>query len=243
MKSIIKRILREILLFCQIPLTRNMRYDILTKKILKRTLQSDSSCVDVGAHKGEVLRTILQFAPQGKHFAFEPIPSLYERLNHKMGTQVRVFPFALSNQEGRTTFHLVKDDPAYSGLRRRLYKSENTQVEEIEVEVKRMDDLLAARTQAIHLMKIDVEGGELDVLRGAKSILETDGPLLIFECGKGATEFYNNTPEMVFDFLKEKGYRIYSLTHFLKEQKPFDSSQFLAAFHSGSDYYFIASKA
>jgi FkbM family methyltransferase len=243
MKSILKRIVREILLYCQIPLTRNLRYDILTKKILKRTLHSGSSCVDVGAHKGEVLQTILQFAPQGKHFAFEPIPSLYERLKHKMGNHVRVYPYALSNQEGLTTFHLVKDDPAYSGLRRRLYKSENTEVEEIEVEVKRMDDLLASRNQPIHLMKIDVEGGELDVLRGSKSILETDGPLLIFECGKGATEYYNNTPEMVFDFLAETGYRIFTLTHYLHGQEPFDSAQFLAAFHSGSDYYFIASKA
>jgi FkbM family methyltransferase len=243
MKSSIKRILRELLLFCQLPLTRNIRYDILTKRILKRNLLRDSSCVDVGAHKGEVLQIILQLAPQGTHYAFEPIPSLFERLNRKMGSYVRVFPYALSNQEGRTTFHLVKDDPAYSGLRKRLYRSEKTQVEEIEVDVKRMDNLLAARTQPIDLMKIDVEGGELDVLRGAESILETDGPLLIFECGKGATEFYNNTPEMVFEFLANKRYRIFTLSHYLNGQKPFESDQFLAAFHSGSDYYFIAAKA
>jgi FkbM family methyltransferase len=240
MKGVIKDILRKFFISCRIPITRNIRYDILTQQILQSVLKSNSSCVDVGAHKGEMLALIRKYAPQGRHFAFEPIPAMFAQLQQTVSSDVKVFPFALSNYNGKTTFHLVKDEPAYSGIKRREYKTANPIVEVIEVEVMRMDDVLQKREVSIDLIKIDVEGGELDVMRGAESILKKDRPVLVFECGKGASEFYNNSPEMVFDFLHQLSYSIYLLDAFLAGGSAFERDQFVDAFHQGSDYYFIA---
>ena len=146
---------------------------------MKKVIQKDSNCIDIGCHKGEILQFILKLAPQGKHFAFEPIPYLYDQLNVKFKNQATIFPFALSDKNGQTTFNLVKNAPAYSGINKRKYAVENPEIEEIQVELKQLDEVIPAETK-IDLIKIDVEGGEFDVLKGAKNILKNHQPILVW---------------------------------------------------------------
>lgn len=241
MKDTIKQLIRRILIFLRISATKNLEYDIYTERILERILQDDSNCIDVGAHKGEILDLFIGMAPRGQHFAFEPIPELHTALSKKYSNHVVVYPFALSNTEGKTTFNLVLDNPAYSGLQKRKYKTQQTQVKQIEVEMRRLDDVLRDRKVKINLIKIDVEGGEFDVMRGAVNILSKDHPTLIFECGKGASEFYGTTPGDIFEYITSLGYMVNTLKGFVKGNKAMDQLHFEQSFVSGSDYYFIAS--
>lgn len=55
-------------------------YDWQTSLIMRLVLDQNSCCVDVGAHRGEILSEIIDIAPMGNHFAFEPIPYLCELL-------------------------------------------------------------------------------------------------------------------------------------------------------------------
>ena len=239
-KQRIKQSVRQWLVDRNLPITRNLRYDILTKKILKRELSGTANCVDVGAHKGEILDLFLQFAPQGKHSAFEPIPPLFNELTKNYGSRVNVHPYALSNRSGNMLFNVVLDAPAYSGLQRREYASSNPTIETIEVEVRPLDDVLQSRSFPIQLIKIDVEGGELDVLKGAQHILSNDKPLLIFEFGKGASEYYGTMPHHLFDFLSSLDYALWTLGEFWENKKPLDAAQLKKVYESGSDYYFVA---
>jgi FkbM family methyltransferase len=241
MKQLFKNIIRQILIKTGIPLTRNIAYDIATEKILARTLKSDSNCVDVGAHKGEILDRFLVRAPNGHHSGFEPIPAMYNLLVQKYQNKAKIYPFALSSEGGTTTFNIVHDDMAYSGLKQRQYKTANPRIEQIQVEVRKMDDVLSGRSYKVDLIKIDVEGGELAVMKGAQDILSKDRPLLIFECGKGASEFYGTKPEDVFGFLNTCSYNIYSLNGYLQQTQHYTLSNFCDAFKNGKEYYFVAS--
>jgi len=205
---LLKNSLRQLFISLNWPVTRNLKYDILTKKILAHHLNTSSNCIDVGAHKGEILDLFLEFAKQGRH--------------------------------GNMLFNVVQDDPAYSGLQQRKYKNEKPNIETIEVEVRKLDDVMSARDYEISLIKIDVEGGELDVLKGATEILETDKPLLIFEFGKGASEFYGTMPHHLKEFLDEHHYSIWTLSDFWNRKLPLDSNRLKEAYESGSDYYFVA---
>lgn len=236
----IKNQLRKALMALQWPLTKNLRYDLQTEKILRGLLSKQMSCVDVGAHKGEIIDLLQKFAPNGVHFAFEPIPSLYKKLRERANDRLVVYPYALSNKEGQTSFHLVKSDPAYSGIKQRQYKNSKPDLEIIDVEVRQLKHVLPADRAPIGLIKIDVEGGELDVMKGADDILRLDKPHVIFECGKGASEFYDNTPEMVFDFLDDLDYCIYSLKSFIEKQSSYSRIGFADTFQKGDEYYFIA---
>lgn len=79
--------LKSLLKKLPVPLSRNHRYDLLTKKIIRKHCSATSNCIDAGAHKGEVLDWFLKFAPEGKHFAFEPVPDLFRDLQKKIWGQ------------------------------------------------------------------------------------------------------------------------------------------------------------
>lgn len=240
MKNKFKKLVRYILIKLGIPLTKNIRYDILTGKILKRELKSDSNCIDVGAHKGEILEELIRLSPKGRHIAFEPIPDMYSSLQKKFGNVADIFPYALSDHSGETEFNVVLDDPAYSGLQKRTYKTESPTINKIKVEVKRLDDIEAVTSRKIALIKIDVEGGELDVLKGAVQLLERDKPLIIFECGKGASEYYGAGPELVYGRLNTLGYSLYTISSFFTEKSALTKDEFKHLYDHGKEYYFVA---
>ena len=75
--------LKSLLKKLPLPLSRNHRYDLLTKKIIQQYCNETFNCIDVGSHRGEVLDWFLKFAPKGKHYAFEPVPALFDALQKK----------------------------------------------------------------------------------------------------------------------------------------------------------------
>jgi FkbM family methyltransferase len=238
MMKLIKSVVRWLCITLRIPLTKNLEYDIQTERILKTVLHPHSNCIDIGAHKGEILDLFMKYANDGKHIAFEPIPYLFEGLKSKYGQYVEVMPYALSTYNGKTEFNLVLNDPAYSGLKQRQYKSKDTSIDKIMVEVRTLDELVLDRSSKIDLIKIDVEGGEFDVLKGAKGLLSRDKPLLVFECGKGASDFYGTDPHDIFNYLQGLGYQIATLKGFLKNES-LSAGAFAQLFTTGEEYYFV----
>ena len=123
-----------------------------------------------------LFRSIVSYAPNAKHFGFEPIPSLYDLLLTKYSENVEILPFALSDENGKTKFQFVKNAPAYSGILQRKYDVKVPDIQEIEVELKKLDDVIPSNLK-IDFIKIDVEGAEFGVLKGAKNILKKSKPL------------------------------------------------------------------
>ncbi len=94
-----------------------MEYDTQTIKVIRKHCSSNSNCIDIGCHKGEILDIFLKYASEGRHYAFEPIPILYHLLKNKYkNTKCILSSIALSNHIGKSTFNYVKSNPAYSGL-------------------------------------------------------------------------------------------------------------------------------
>lgn len=81
-------------------------YDEEAFEVMRRSLGIDSCCVDVGCHVGIFVDQILEISPAGTHFAFEPIPSLYESLKKKYSkkSNVQIFNCALSDSNGGNNF-------------------------------------------------------------------------------------------------------------------------------------------
>lgn len=239
MRHFLKKYLKPILIRAGIPLTKNMRYDQQARRIMKRILNEDSNCIDVGCHVGEFMDWMLEMAPKGRHSGFEPIPWLFEGLKHKYGNRVRLYDAALSSAPGQAHFQVVKNAPAYSGLRRRKYAVEKPDIEEVQVRVETLDRLFEA-SDPIRLLKVDVEGAEFDVLRGAENLLRRDRPYVLFEYGLGSAEFYDSGPDAMYQYLQSVGLSLHCLGGFLKGAAPLTASEFMQHFQSGSEYYFLA---
>lgn len=235
----LKSIIRKILIFLHLDITINLKHDRYTKIILKRILKTNSNCIDVGCHKGEILDVILKYSPNGRHFAFEPIPFLYDQLKTKYHNKCEMLPYALSNENGTTTFNLVANAPAYSGIVKRRYDIPNPIIKEIEVEKRILDDIVPDDYK-VDFMKIDVEGGEYDVIVGAQKLLKRSNPILLIEFGLGSSEFYGVTPESMFDLIINKlGFCINTLERYVKGYPPLSEAEYLKIYNSNSDYYFV----
>jgi FkbM family methyltransferase len=194
--------------------------------LIAASLARDGQAIDVGAHTGTILREIVRVAPAGRHIAYEPLPDCYEHLRHAF-PQVDVRNAALSDQSGETSFIHVRAAPEYSGLRERSYPGyEDSPRETITVRTERLDDALPPAARP-NLIKIDVEGAELLVLRGAIETLRVHRPLVIFEHGVGAAERYGYGSEDVHELLcGELGMRIFNLDG----GGPYNREQFVEVF-------------
>lgn len=237
-----KQLLKKILSSLGIYVSKNQKYDALLEKILEQKLSANSNCVDVGSHVGEILDLFLKYAPEGKHIGFEPIPHMAESLKEKYGTEVIIKSYGLSNTSGEKTFTHVKGAEAFSGFKERDYQNRTVDLDTITVQTATLDQVLAdEKLQNISLIKIDVEGAELEVLEGAIETINRDKPLVIFEHGKGAADFYKTSPEQVFEFFSERcNMEVNTLNGFLSNSEALNKTDFNHCFNSGSEYYFIA---
>lgn len=235
----VKGLIRKTLNYLHIDATKNLEYDRLTLLVLKKVLNQNSNCVDVGCHKGEILELMIKIADNGKHYAFEPIPDYYKSLVQKNYPNVTVKSFALSESNGEATFNYVIDAPAYSGLKEREYKKENPEIQKIEVHKAKLDDVVPV-DYCVDFMKIDVEGGEYGVLLGAKEVIKRSRPTIIFEFGLGASDFYDVNAKDMYLLLSELNLHVATLKGFLKNNEQLSLSAFEKMYQENSDYYFIA---
>lgn len=194
--------------------------------LLACTLARDGHAIDVGAHSGAVLREIVRVAPEGRHIAYEPLPELSAQLAGEFPT-VTVRNAALSDENGTASFVHVDSAPEFSGLRERDYHGQTeVRKHEIAVRTERLDDALPDGF-APALIKIDVEGAELLVLRGAEQTLRRFRPTIVFEHGAGASEHYGTHSHDVHDLLVDGlGMRIFDLDG----TGPYGREQFAAVF-------------
>ena len=191
--------------------------------ILAAILSEDSNCIDIGANVGGVLAEVVRVAPRGRHLAFEPVPSLAAGLRSRF-PEVDVREVALTDYNGEAQFKEVVSFPALSGLHdRELGPDQHFRT--ITVRTARLDDELP-EDYAPSFIKIDVEGAELQVLRGAAATLRRHKPLVVFEHGIGVADHVGTRPEDVHRLLTEYGMRIFDIDG----AGPYSEADFIQAF-------------
>jgi len=235
-----KDLLKKVLIHLHLDVTKNLQYDRYTMQIMKLVLKPDSNCIDIGCFKGEILAEIIKLAPDGRHFAFEPLQNYYQRLFSRFSGKATIFPYALSESQGISEFKFVKNAPAYSGLKTRDYNIKKPDIVTIRVETKALDKLIP-ETIPIHFIKIDVEGGEYQVFKGAQNLLKRNKPVVVFESGVSASKYYNTKPEEIFDFLTDNvNLKLSLLKDYIANKQPLKRIDFLKIYNSEQEYYFVA---
>ncbi len=158
---------------------RNRRDDDHLRLLLALSLAADSSCIDVGANVGAILAAMVHAAPLGRHIAFEPLPELAADLRARFPT-VDVREAALARHAGRRTFRRVPDAHTRSGFHDDGYPGGDTHA--MEVEVQALDTALPDGFVPA-VIKIDVEGAELEVIEGGMQTVIEHRPLIALEHG------------------------------------------------------------
>lgn len=236
----LKEFIKNIIKLSPIPLSLNHKYDILTRKIINN-LSKNANCIDIGCFKGEILDLMLKASPKGHHFAFEPIPVQFDYLQKKYvdKSNCTIYNMAASNAAGVSDFNYVSSNPSYSGLKKRNYDKPNEIDSTIRVKTERIDAVIPENI-SIQLIKIDVEGAELQVLEGAEKIIEKYKPLVVFEHGIGASDCYGTKPGDLYGFFEKMSMQISTLDSFIVKGKSLTLSEFEKQYFEKLNYYFIA---
>jgi FkbM family methyltransferase len=186
-----------------------LREEIAIGAVLASALRSDATYVDVGANRGQILREAVRVAPRGQHIAFEPIPTVAAELARAFPT-VDCRQMALGAGPDTAQFCHFRSLDGWSGLRRSSeITDEQGDPEFITVTVSTLDAEIGELEPRV--VKIDVEGAELEVLEGARALLSKTRPLLIFEHVASAAALYGHLPGAVWDLLAELDYETFSV--------------------------------
>ncbi|WP_242419077.1 FkbM family methyltransferase, partial [Frankia sp. CpI1-P] len=121
----------------------------------------------------------------------------------------------------------------YSGLRDRVPDTED--VEQIEVAVEVLDEALPTDYLPT-LIKVDVEGAEYGVFRGARKLIAASRPHLVFEFGAGARDYGTTADEMYELVDSDLGLRIFDLDG----DGPYTLPKFRDTFETGRHFNFVA---
>lgn len=173
---------------------------------IRRFCRPGATVVDVGANIGEwTLQMADAVGPGGRVVAVEPIPRMAEAIEKSAlannMTQVSVHALALADAEGQAEFSVERGNTGGSRLGRAAGA-----VDTITVPVATLDALLARLAIGrVDFIKVDVEGFELEVLRGARATLARDAPGMYLEVG---AEDAAKRPALAALLRDELGYRL-----------------------------------
>ncbi len=184
---------------CWLGVYEREKMDLLVKR-----LQPGSVFFDIGAQAGyfTVLASSLA-GPAGHVVAFEPAPRNIDFLKqhvrlHNLGN-VAILEAAVAGQSGVSYF-----DPGPSFVAGRLSEAGSIPVRTLGLD----EEIQAGRLPVPHFLKIDVEGAELELLRGSEWLLARHGPQIALDIHSFLGPRFDHLDSGCRDLLASHGYRV-----------------------------------
>lgn len=173
------------------------------------------TAIDIGAHQGfYTLLLSLKVGPEGKVIAFEPSPRELKKLMWNLRINrcrnVRVEPFALGRRSETAELFVVPN--RFSGLDSLRPPKVKEVLRSVKVQVRSLDEYLSEGSIAsVDFVKIDAEGAELEILKGAQRLLtQIPRPILLVEVSDTRTEPWNYKAKEIVDYLRNCGFLWFS---------------------------------
>jgi len=191
-------------------------YETGTMKVLNTLLQPGDIVFDVGANIGWYTTHMAQLVRSGQCHAFEPLPTAFEALKRNcalngLSSEVRLNQLALGESEGAAHLY-VFERLAHS--RSSLSTLGRTDYTACEVPMITIDKYATANgITRVDLVKVDVEGAEMSVLRGAGSLFELDfPPIWVIEMNVETADNFGYVPSDLLSYVESHGdYRFYRI--------------------------------
>jgi FkbM family methyltransferase len=183
-------------------------YELETTAICHALLRPGMVAIDVGANVGYFTVLFADIVgPQGRVFSFEPCRSTCTILRHNVAKNgfrhVHIVHAAVTHTTGKIQLFYSTSEERHS-----IGRSEST-TEAAETVVAWTLDAYVDQfaLSRLDLLKIDVEGADLDVLRGARTLLAKHRPYVIVEASEMSSTF-GYEPKALSEFLEQAGYRM-----------------------------------
>lgn len=171
--------------------------------------------LDVGANVGDVSVAALEAYPEASIICFEPVNNTFKTLSNRLeqySNRSHLFNYALSDKEEVGVINITSEHGANSiSPQAEFHQEFNPHVRELskeQIRLVRLDDIYAKfPNQKIDIMKIDVEGHELNVLKGGASFIANNVKVVIIEISLMRDQSIGNQAVFeIFNFFNEIGF-------------------------------------
>ena len=175
--------------------------------------------IDVGAHKGEFLENMLKIQKVNSFYAFEPQKNIFKELNKKFARnkKVKLFNCAIDKEISNKKLKInkismksslaeVNENSLYLKFINFLAQSKSNFEGEYEVQTNTVDKIFEGINLQKSLLKIDVEGFEINVIKGSQMKLEEISFILLEN--QFGNHFKNNNFKDITKLLSEKNFKI-----------------------------------
>ena len=196
-------------------LTLGHAHEAAESELFRNVIRPADICFDVGANTGYFTTLFSTLASRGSVHAFEPLPANYHLLcasvacNRFRHTIVNLA--AVGACQGVSAF-VQTADSAYSSFRR---TARDEAVDTVEVKVVTLDEYVVGRSLSrLDILKVDVEGGERDVVLGARELLSDHARrprLVMLELATKNQSAFGHSVMDVVRLMSELGYVAYRL--------------------------------
>lgn len=159
-------------------------YETEFAEVVASSVSKGDICYDIGAYRG-FFSGVFALAGAGRVIAFEPFPENCAQLRrlalHNPQLPLTSENIAVGREDGTAEFSVMPDS-SMGKLTSSSFQFERPSTAILRVPLRSLDSLISeGKFPAPQIMKIDVEGAEVDVLQGAKNTLQTGRPLLFIE--------------------------------------------------------------
>jgi len=179
---------------------------------MKKLISKGQVVVDVGAQLGLMSKLFSDcVGSQGKVFSFEPTPSTYEILKETISINnlmnVELVKKAVADKSGQTTFNISSvDASAANSLAEGGVHGNDIP---IKVDLVSIDDFYnQKKLDKIDFIKIDAEGAEFAVLKGAKSVIDNCEPTILLALHPSMILNFGDSMSDIYDYCKDCNYKV-----------------------------------
>ncbi|MEP4987089.1 MAG: FkbM family methyltransferase [Paracoccaceae bacterium] len=180
-------------------------YDLPTQLVAEAFVKKGNHVLDVGANYGHFALSAASIVGEtGRVDAFEPNPVVYSRLvqHISLNDLSHVTPHNLGAADQEMTLEL--NVPRVNSGEGTFGKSEYEDKDVISCQVRRLDDVM--RGSRIDFIKIDVEGFEVNALKGAQEIIEQQRPIILTEIVNSHLENAGSSTTELHQFFRKADY-------------------------------------
>ena len=185
---------------------------IALKNLIKRNYGDKFTMIDVGANAGWYSINFAKAFPNSRIYSFEPIPNTYSLLLLNIDlnglTNISTIQSGVSDHEGMATFYYDKQVLANASL---ANVTEKEDIEELDVPLISLDKYCREKSIEADVLKVDVEGAELFVFKGARQLLSDKHPVVFTEMLRKWASKFDYHPNEIIELFENFGYSCFSL--------------------------------
>lgn len=188
-------------------------------RLAKKLPAQDFIILDIGGGIGASLRLYLKYFPSNRIILFEPVAESFKTIESRFGElkNVTLCNLAVGNENSKQEINIANRVTSSSILplsaeTESVFYDEKTLglIRNETIEIVRLDDFLASEKASIGIMKLDVQGFEMNVLRGAEITLKRTS-IVLLEAGNH--DVYVGSPKYfeIDEYLRALGFILYDI--------------------------------